>query len=417
MKSYNQALNILKKSKILIEDEFINSANCLRRVNAQNVYSNVNYPSADNSSLDGFAIDANDTKNLDKKKNRLFKILGTLAAGSKPKFQKKNKFQSVEIMTGSVIPKGFNAIVPLEEVVFYPNKKNAKFIRINRKVKKKQNVRLKGSDYKKKNLLIKKGEIIESKHILALKTLGIKKVKVKKIPNILFFSSGKEITDKTNIPDWKVRDSNSDYIKSLSKKFLINFIKGKTLKDNDKDFFKKELKKKLHSNIDIIITSGAVSQGKFDYIPNVIQSFKLSNYFKGVYIRPGKPLLFAKIKNKPKVIFGLPGNPISSAACFRFFVYPYLLKSLGIEDEKPISALLKKEFIKKKFFTRFLKSRLNTTKNGKIEVEILNGQESFRVKSFVNSNTWTKLPSGKSKFKKNEIVECFLNDNSNKILI
>tara|TARA_B100000674_G_scaffold423406_1_gene376020 strand:- start:2572 stop:3825 length:1254 start_codon:yes stop_codon:yes gene_type:complete len=416
MKSYNQALNILKKSKILIEDEFINSANCLRRVNAQNVYSNVNYPSADNSSLDGFAIDANDTKNLDKKKNRLFKILGTLAAGSKPKFQKKNRFQSVEIMTGSVIPKGFNAIVPLEEVVFYPNKKNAKFIRINRKVKKKQNVRLKGSDYKKKNLLIKKGEIIESKHILALKTLGIKKVKVKKIPNILFFSSGKEITDKTNIPDWKVRDSNSDYIKSLSKKFLINFIKGKTLKDNDKDFFKKELKKKLHSNIDIIITSGAVSQGKFDYIPNVIQSFKLSNYFKGVYIRPGKPLLFAKIKNKPKVIFGLPGNPISSAACFRFFVYPYLLKSLGIEDEKPISALLKKEFIKKKFFTRFLKSRLNTTKNGKIEVEILNGQESFRVKSFVNSNTWTKLPSGKSKFKKNEIVECFLNDNSNKIL-
>ena len=416
MKSYNQALNILKKSKILIEDEFINSANCLRRVNAQNVYSNVNYPSADNSSLDGFAIDANDTKNLGKKKNRLFKILGTLAAGSKPKFQKKNRFQSVEIMTGSVIPKGFNAIVPLEEVVFYPNKKNAKFIRINRKVKKKQNVRFKGSDYKKKNLLIKKGEIIESKHILALKTLGIKKVKVKKIPNILFFSSGKEITDKTNIPDWKVRDSNSDYIKSLSKKFLINFIKGKTLKDNDKDFFKKELKKKLHSNIDIIITSGAVSQGKFDYIPNVIQSFKLSNYFKGVYIRPGKPLLFAKIKNKPKVIFGLPGNPISSAACFRFFVYPYLLKSLGIEDEKPISALLKKEFIKKKFFTRFLKSRLNTTKNGKIEVEILNGQESFRVKSFVNSNTWTKLPSGKSKFKKNEIVECFLNDNSNKIL-
>ena len=68
MKSYNQALNILKKSKILIEDEFINSANCLRRVNAQNVYSNVNYPSADNSSLDGFAIDANDTKNLGKKK-------------------------------------------------------------------------------------------------------------------------------------------------------------------------------------------------------------------------------------------------------------------------------------------------------------------------------------------------------------
>ena len=171
------------------------------------------------------------------------------------------------------------------------------------------------------------------------------------------------------------------------------------------------------SKTDIIITSGAVSAGKYDFIPNVIKTFKLSNYFKSVAIRPGKPVLFAKIKNKQKVIFGLPGNPMSSAACFRFFVYPYIANVMGISEEKPISAILKNDFIKKKNFTRFAKSKLNTTKNGKIEVEILKGQESFRIKSFVKSNIWAVLPAGKSKFKKGQIVDCFFPNHINQSLI
>jgi len=152
-------------------------------------------------------------------------------------------------------------------------------------------------------------------------------------------------------------------------------------------------------------------------VPSVIKSFKLSNYFKGVAIRPGKPILFAKIKGKQKAIFGLPGNPMSSAACFRFFVYPYIEIILGINEEKSFKAILKNNFSKKKNFTRFAKSKLNTTKNGKIEVEILQGQESFRIKSFVKSNIWTLLPAGKSKFKKGQIVDCFFPNQSNIILI
>ena len=173
----------------------------------------------------------------------------------------------------------------------------------------------------------------------------------------------------------------------------------------------------LSSNTDIIVTSGAVSAGKYDFIPEVIKTFKLSNYFKSVAIRPGKPILFAKIKNNQKAIFGLPGNPMSSAACFRFFVYTYISIILGLNDEKPIKAILKNTFIKKKNFTRFAKSKLNTTNNGKIEVEILKGQESFRIKSFIKSNIWTLLPAGKSKFKKGEIVDCFFLNHSTQTLI
>ena len=232
----------------------------------------------------------------------------------------------------------------------------------------------------------------------------------------MFFSTGNEVSDQDIIPDWKVRNSNSFYIQSLSKNFLFNFKNAGILRDKHEVIFEKKIKKIFNSKIDIILTSGAVSAGKFDFVPRVIKKFKLSNYFKGVAIRPGKPILFAKIKGKQKAVFGLPGNPISSAACFRFFVYPYLLNLLGIEEEKPIKAILRNQFIKKIKFTSFVKSKINTTKNSKIEVEVLKGQESFKTQSFIKSNIWTMFPAGKSKFNKGNIVDCFLTNHPNKIL-
>ena len=416
MKSYVQAIKILKDSIIKIDDEFIYTSNCLNRVSSVNIYSNSDYPSINNASFDGYAIKSRDTINL-KKKTQKFEIIGTIAAGNKPFKKKIKKFQTVEIMTGALIPGFFDTIVPIEQINFYPNNKKAKYILLNKKISKFEYVRFKGSDYKKGDLLIPKGTILQPNHILALKTLGIKKVKVKKKPNILFFSTGNEITNKDKISDWEVRNSNCHYINSLDQNFLFNFKDGGILKDNQSNLFKSHIKKMLKSKIDIIITSGAVSAGKFDFVPSVVSKFKLSKYFKSVAIRPGKPVLFAKIKGKSKVIFGLPGNPVSSAACFRFFVYPYLRNLLGIKEEISFKAILKNEFKKKKDFTRFVKSKLSTTSNGKLEVEILKGQESFRIKSFIQSNIWVMLPSGKEKFKKGETVDCFFPNQSNKIFL
>ena len=415
MISYKKSKTVLKNSRIIIGDELTPSSQCINRVAAEDVFSKTNNPAGNNSAFDGYAIDFKDTNQLNKKKGKLFKIIGMIAAGDKPNKKKTQKFQTVEIMTGGLLPKGFNTIIPIEEVVFYPYKKNPKFILVKKKIKKNQHIRFKGSDFKKNDVIIKKGTILESSHILALKSLGINKIKVKKIPNILFFSTGNEISNLEKLPDWKVRNSNSFYIQSMNKNFLFNFFNGGILKDKDELVFERQIKKMFKSKIDIIITSGAVSAGKFDYIPKVVKKFKLSNFFKGVAIRPGKPILFAKIKAKNKVIFGLPGNPISSAACFRFFVFPYLQNLLGIKEEKPIKAILKNQFIKNKNFTRFVKSKVDTTKEGKIKVEILKGQESFRIHSFIKSNIWTILPSGKSRFKKNEVVDCFLPNSPNKI--
>ena len=417
MISYQASKKILKKAIIKIKDENIKSVNSLNRVLSENIYSNINYPSGDNAAFDGYAINSKETRKIKKKLPIQFKIVGSIAAGAKPLKKKINKFEVVEIMTGGIIPKGFDTIIPIEQIIFYPNKKNKKYIVVKQKVKKHNHIRFSGSDYKKKELVIKKNTIIQPNHILAFKTLGIKHIKVKKKINVLFFSTGNEITNKDDIPDWKVRNSNSHYIKNLNENFLFNFKEGGILKDNHHKIFKSKINKMFSSNTDIIITSGAVSAGKFDFIPSVINSFNLANYFKSVAIRPGKPILFAKIKGKQKAIFGLPGNPISSAACFRFFVYPYLESILGLDTEKPFKAILKNNFSKKKNFTRFAKSKLSTTKNGKIEVEVLKGQESFRIKSFVKSNIWALLPAGKSKFKKGEIVDCFFPNQYNQTLI
>ena len=101
---------------------------------------------------------------------------------------------------------------------------------------------------------------------------------------------------------------------------------------------------------------------------------------------------------------------------FRFFVYPFIENILDISNEKPMRAILKKSFKKKKNFTRFIKSKLSATKDGKLEVELLPGQESFRINSFIKSNVRAVLPHGKETIKKGQLIDCFLPNYSNKVL-
>ena len=407
MIDYKKAQKILANSKINIKNEIILAKNSINRISAKNIYSPTNYPAGNNTAFDGYAISSKETSRVSSKNIKKFKILKTLAAGDNPRIKNVKKFSTIEVMTGALIPKPFDTVIPIEVIDFYPNKKNPKFILINKKIKKNNHIRFLGSDYKKGEKVISAGKVINSSHILALKSLGVDKIIVKKRPVIMFYSTGNEISEKTNIPDWKVRNSNSHYIKSLSKNLFFEFIDGGVLRDKDDKLFKKLINKNFNSKCDIIITNGAVSAGKFDFVPRVIKEFNLSNYFKGVAIRPGKPIMFAKFKNKEKAFFGLPGNPISSAACFKFFVYFYLRSILNMTKEKPLKAKLKNNYDKKKNFTKFLKGKISTNKKGMMEVEVLKGQESFRIKSFTRANTWALFRSGKSTFIKGTLIECF----------
>ena len=412
MNSYKAAISKLNNNPLKIGSEIVSIKDALNRISSKDVIAKSDYPADDNTAFDGFAVNSKETKNTFQK----FKILKTIAAGDNPYIKKVNKLSCIEVMTGAIIKKPFDTIIPIEDIEFFPSKKKAKYIIINKKIKKSEFIRPKGSDYKKGNKIIRKGELINPAHILSLKTLGIDKVLVKKKVNIVFYPSGNELSDKKNIPSWKIRNSNTIYLNSLIKSLPVNFTIQKILRDKDQKLFKEQISKQLKSKTDILITSGAVSKGKFDFIPSVINQFKLKNHFKGVAIRPGKPIMFAKFNNN-KCFFGLPGNPISSVACFRFFVIPLLFKSLGLKVEKPIFAKLKNKFSKKKKFTRFVKGKLTFDKKGLVQFEVFEGQESYKIEPFVKSNAWGVFKDGVSVFNKGNLIDVYSASGLNEFLI
>ena len=412
MNSYKAAISKLNNNSLKIGSEIVSIKDALNRISSKEVIAKSDYPSDDNTAFDGFAVNSKETKNTFQK----FKILKTIAAGDNPYIKKVPKLSCIEVMTGAIIKKPFDTIIPIEDIEFFPSKQNAKYIIIKKKIKKSEFIRPKGSDYKKGNKIIKKGELINPAHILSLKTLGIDKILVKKKVNIVFYPSGNELSDKKNIPSWKIRNSNTIYLNSLIRSLPVNFTVKKILRDKDKILFKKQISKQLKSKTDILITSGAVSKGKFDFIPSVINQFKLKNHFKGVAIRPGKPIMFAKFNNN-KCFFGLPGNPISSVACFRFFVIPLLFKSLGLKVEKPIFAKLKNKFSKKKKFTRFVKGKLTFDKKGLVQFEVFEGQESYKIEPFVKSNAWGVFKDGVSVFNKGNLIDVYSASGLNEFLI
>ena len=412
MNSYKAAISKLNNNSLKIGSEIVSIKDALNRISSKEVIAKSDYPADDNTAFDGFAVNSKETKNTFQK----FKILKTIAAGDNPYIKKVPKLSCIEVMTGAIIKKPFDTIIPIEDIEFFPSKQNAKYIIINKKIKKSEFIRPKGSDYKKGNKIIRKGELINPAHILSLKTLGIDKVLVKKKVNIVFYPSGNELSDKKNIPSWKIRNSNTIYLNSLIKSLPVNFTVQKILRDKDQKLFKKQISKELKSKTDILITSGAVSKGKFDFIPSVINQFKLKNHFKGVAIRPGKPIMVAKFNNN-KCFFGLPGHPISSVACFRFFVIPLLFKSLGLKVEKPIFAKLKNKFSKKKKFTRFVKGKLTFDKKGLVQFEVFEGQESYKIEPFVKSNAWGVFKDGVSVFNKGNLIDVYSASGLNEFLI
>jgi len=407
MINYQKAIKIINKVSLNLPNEKISIPDSLNRVCAKNILSPSTNPLANNTAFDGFAVLAKETKGLSKKKVKKFKILKTIGAGDNPKINNYLKNSSVEIMTGGIVPKPFDSIIPVEKIKYYPSERKPTHIVVDHEVKKFSFIRFAGEDYNLKDVVIKRGELIQPRHIMALTTLGIRNLYVKKKPKIIFFGTGDEIVDykKKNISNWQVRNSNNHYITSFGKSLHYQIIDGGVIKDNEQNKLKEKLKKSLKSDIDIFVTSGAISAGKFDFIPELIKELSFKTYFKGVSTKPGRPIMLSKFKRKEKLFFGLPGNPISCAAGFRFFIYPLLCNSLGMLKEKKFKAQLINKYSKPKNFTHFARCLINVNTKGLGELQVLQGQQSHRVESFVKANCWGIFPGGKEQFKSGDIIE------------
>jgi len=407
MIKYQKAIKIINKISFSLNDEKISTLNSLNRVCSKNVLSSTKNPLSNNTAFDGFALLAKETKGLSKKKCKKFKILKSLAAGDNPKIKNYQKNSSIEVMTGAIIPKPYDTIIPVEKVKYFPSKKKPTHIVVDHEVKKFSFIRFAGEDFNLREIIIKKGELIQPKHIMALTTLGVKNLYVKKKPKIIFFGTGKEIVDykKKSISNWEVRNSNNYYFMSFGKSLHYEILNGGIIKDNQKKKLKEKLKKYLSSDIDIFATSGAISAGKFDFIPELIKKIGFKTYFKGVTIKPGRPIMLSKSRKKNKLFFGLPGNPISCAAGFRFFIYPLLRKGLGMEKEEKFRAKIINQYLKRKDFTHFARCLVNVNARGTVELRVLQEQQSHRIKSFAKANCWGIFPSGKDQFKPGDIIE------------
>ena len=330
MISVFQAESIILNSAKQLPAESVPLTQAIGRLLREDIYSDRHQPPFDKALMDGIAIH---TGAYDKGV-REFVVEKVVAAGDKPYKLKKGE-HCVQIMTGAVIPQGVNTVVPVEQTQIQTDMATLKDWTL---IKPKQNIRFLGSDAKKGQLLIKAGCLIQSPHIGILASVGKHTVKVSCQPKIAIISTGDELVAINKKPQsYQTRLSNSYAVKSLLESSHLAKTEIFHYPDNQKVILNgiaKNLKE-----FDILILSGGVSMGEFDYIPDVLKALKVNMLFHKVAQKPGKPLWFGK-NNAGKIVFALPGNPISTQICAYRYVVPFLRKLAGLKINQTYVSLL-----------------------------------------------------------------------------
>jgi molybdopterin molybdotransferase len=352
MTSVYQAEHIVLNNVKPLPLETIPLVEAYGRILREDIRNDRDQPPFDKALRDGIAVHSSSYE----KGLREFSVETTIAAGDKP-YKLKDPTHCVEIMTGAVLPLGCNAVIPVEQVAMEADKASLKGWTL---VKARQNIRFKGSDGKKGQLLIKEPLRVLTPHIGILASIGKTKIKVSSIPRMAIISTGNELVDIDKQPKpFQTRLSNSYTLKAL--------IEGSGLAKGE-IFHYPDNKKLLHKGIaqnlkdyDMLILSGGVSMGQFDYVPEVLKELGVKALFHKVAQKPGKPFWFGKSKNG-KAVFALPGNPVSTQICAFRYVIPYLKKAAGL---KPIqeSVVLSQEPEKPGDYTEFIPVKI-TEKNG-----------------------------------------------------
>ena len=332
--SLDVAIRNIKSNFKKISNEDVFLQNSLGRCLAEPIYSKIDNPKYDVSSMDGYAINFKDFTELNSKNNSKkainFKVIGESSAGNP--FEKKIKnFEAVRIFTGAKVPRGCDVVIIQENVY---TSSDQKYISTQSNVIKYQNIRKKGLDFKKGECIFKIGSLIKSRHIGSIAMTGQTWVTVSRKPVVSILSTGNEILrvgeqlTKDQIP------SGNNLMLSAMVTEFGGIPRILTIADDNEDNIYNILNKALDS--DLIVTTGGVSVGKYDLIQKALQNFegKSQNEFWKVAMRPGKPLLFSIIDNTP--IIGLPGNPVSSGVCSLIFVNVAIRSMLGITEKYPI---------------------------------------------------------------------------------
>jgi len=386
---------ILNEISPLKKKERLNFFSCLNRISAQDVKAKENIPPFNNSAMDGFAVRANDLIGASRKSPKILEVIEDLPAGYVAKKSIKAG-QAIRIMTGAPMPKGADAVVMVEET-----RSRNDTVEIYKEIKVGENVRYAGEDVKKGKVVIKKGSLLKSGHIGMLASLGASKVKVFKRPKVAILATGDELVNvDERLGPGKIRNSNayslySQVVKTGAIPILLGIARDK------KADLKTKIKKGLSA--DMLLISGGISVGKYDYVKDVLKGLGLEMKFWRVAMRPGKPLAFGVIKRTP--VFGLPGNPVSSMVSFEVFVKPAIFKMLGRKTDgaKEVKAAIKEEIIKKKGLRYFLRAK-TAWQNEAYVTKTTGPQGSGQLKSMAIANSLIILPEKEERMEKGRMV-------------
>ena len=324
MLSANEAQDKVLGCRIKIKTAYVSILDSLGLVLAEDVISDDDIPIYDNSAMDGYAVRAEDVKEADKDHPvRLALLDEDLPAGRIPSVKIDHGY-CVSIMTGAPIPADCDAVVMNEDT-----KEDGGNILVFKRCLKGENVRYRGEDIKKGDMVLKKGDRIFPADIGVMASLGKSKVLINQPPLVGIISTGDELLkiDK-KLEAGRIRDSNSYSLSAQLAEIGIKYIRYGILRDK-KEVLKRKISKAL-SECDILLVSGGVSVGDYDFVKEILIDIGARLVFWKVNQKPGKPLAFLTYRDK--FIFGLPGNPVSVMICFEMYVRPLIMRRVGNKD-------------------------------------------------------------------------------------
>lgn len=359
------------------------------RVLAEAVKADRDFPPFNRVSMDGIAIWYDEWKNG----KREFYIEETQGAGQ-PQKSLKDVQNCMEVMTGAILPEGTDTVIRYEDVSIQGNVATL----LVDTIEEGQNIHVQGQDAERNDTLLSPGIILSPAEIALLASVGIVDVPVYSFPRTAIISSGDELIEVTEVPELhQIRRSNTYAIDAAMK--MIGWESTQYHIYDQKDFVIDSLKV-IAEDHDVLIVSGGVSKGKFDFIPEALESINVKKLFHQVSQRPGKPFWFGESK-KGKIVFALPGNPVSTYMCFYRYILPWIWKSLHVKKEEQY-AILAKDFTFQPKLTYFLQV---TVKNegGRLMAYPDAGGGSGDFANLKNVTGFLELPLEQSIFKAGEV--------------
>ena len=397
MLSVEQALEQILKAFHPLEPERVNIVEALGCVLAEDIHADVDIPPHSNSSMDGYAVLANDTTGARAETPARLHVVGELAAGYVTETQVEPG-AAIRIMTGAPIPPGADAVVKVEDT-----KATGEWVEILAPAPRGQYIRPAGEDVRQGELVLPRGTVVRPQEIGMLATLGQKDVSVIRRPRVAILATGDEVVEiDAPLGPGKIRNANSySNAAQVIRCGGIPVMLG-IASDRVQDLTAK-IRAGLAQGVDLFLTSGGVSVGDFDVVKDVLAAEGEIGFWR-VRMKPGKPLAFGYLNLAPPLsppgggktrvpVLGLPGNPVSVMVSFEAFVRPAILKMLGRTDwQRPtVEAVLVDEVKRKDGRRHFVRVRVEQ-REGEYRAHLTGGQGSGILSSMVKANGFAILP-------------------------